>query len=99
MSVFLFDGVFLEGGWMGGKKKKNFFLWILCFCRVFWVLNTFYSVFEGVFWKRCFDVFDESGGEGGGGCFCFFMSLFHHKSVSSQVCFILSLFLSHSVSL
>ena len=82
MSVFLFDGVFLEGGWMGGKKKKNFFLWILCFCRVFWVLNTFYSVFEEVFWKRCFDVFDESGG-GGGGCFCFTTSLFHHKSVSS----------------
>ena len=46
------------------------------------MLNTFYSVFEEVFWKRCFDVFDESGG-GGGGCFCFFLSLFHHKSVSS----------------
>lgn len=76
-------GCFWKGGVWGVRKKKNFFLWILCFCRVFWVLNTFYSVFEGVFWKRCFDVFDESGGRGGGGCFCFFISLFHHKSVSS----------------
>ena len=97
MSVFLFDGVFLEGGWMGGKKKKNFFLWFLCFCRVFWVLNTFYSVFEEVFWKRCFDVFDESGG-GGGRCFCFFTSLFHIESVSFLFCFFLVLFLFNSVS-
>ena len=97
MSVFLFDGVFLEGGWMGGKKKKKFFFCGFCVFVGYFGCCTFYSVFEEVFWKRCFDVFDESGG-GGGGCFCFFTSLFHIESVSFLFCFFPVLFLFNSVS-